>query len=41
LEKIERLQSDAAAQAYLPYGHEAVLVQSIDIGEATGLLAAR
>jgi predicted amidohydrolase len=28
-------------QAYLPYGHEGVLVQAIDVGEATGLLAAR
>jgi predicted amidohydrolase len=28
-------------QAYLPYGQEGVLVQSIDIGEATGLLATR
>lgn len=28
-------------QAYLPYGQEGVLVQAIDIGEATGLLATR
>ena len=28
-------------QAYLPYGQEGVLVQAIDVGEATGLLAAR
>jgi predicted amidohydrolase len=28
-------------QAYLPYGMEGVLVQSIDIGAATGLLASR
>jgi predicted amidohydrolase len=28
-------------QAYLPYGQEGVLVQDIDIGKATGLLASR
>jgi len=28
-------------QAYLPYGKEGVLVQEIDLGEATGLLAGR
>ena len=28
-------------QAYLPYGHEGVLVESIDPEKATGLLAAR
>jgi N-carbamoylputrescine amidase len=28
-------------QAYLPYGQESVLVQSIEVEEATGLLAAR
>jgi predicted amidohydrolase len=28
-------------QAYLPYGHEGVLVQPINVEEATGLLAAR
>jgi predicted amidohydrolase len=28
-------------QAYLPYGEEGVLVQSIDVDQATGLLAAR
>ena len=28
-------------QAYLPYGQEGVLVQAIDVKEATGLLAAR
>jgi predicted amidohydrolase len=28
-------------QAHLPYGHEGVLVQSIDVEEATGLLATR
>lgn len=28
-------------QAYLPYGEEGVLVQSIDLGQATGLLASR
>jgi predicted amidohydrolase len=28
-------------QAYLPYGEEGVLVQAIDVEEATGLLAAR
>jgi|SRR5262249_42954917 len=28
-------------QAYLPYGKEAVLVEEIDIGKATGLLASR
>jgi predicted amidohydrolase len=28
-------------QAYLPYGQEGVLVQTINVGEATGLLAAR
>ena len=28
-------------QAYLPYGQEGVLVQAIDVEEATGLLAAR
>jgi len=28
-------------QAYLPYGEEGVLVQSIDVEQATGLLAAR
>ena len=28
-------------QAYLPYGQEGVLVQAIDVGKATGLLAAR
>ncbi len=28
-------------QAYLPYGQEGVLVQTIDVEEATGLLAAR
>ncbi len=28
-------------QAYLPYGEEAVLVESIDLDEATGLLASR
>jgi hypothetical protein len=28
-------------QAYLPYGEEGVLVQAIDVGQATGLLAAR
>jgi apolipoprotein N-acyltransferase len=28
-------------QAYLPYGQEGVLVQSIDPAQATGLLAAR
>src|SRR5687768_3403156 len=30
-----------ACQAYLPYGQEGVLVQAINIDEATGLLAAR
>jgi predicted amidohydrolase len=28
-------------QAYLPYGQEGVLVQTINVGEATGLIAAR
>jgi predicted amidohydrolase len=28
-------------RAYLPYGQEGVLVQEVDLGEATGLLAAR
>ena len=28
-------------QAYLPYGQEGVLVQAIDVAEATGLMAAR
>ena len=28
-------------QAYLPYGQEGVLVQTINVEEATGLLAAR
>jgi predicted amidohydrolase len=28
-------------QAWLPYGHEGVLVQTLDLGEATGLLARR
>ena len=28
-------------QAYLPYGQEGVLVQEIDVGKATGLLAGR
>ncbi len=28
-------------QAFLPYGQEGVLVQAIDVGKATGLLAAR
>jgi predicted amidohydrolase len=28
-------------QAYLPYGQEGVLVQAIDVGQATGVLAAR
>ncbi len=28
-------------QAYLPYGQEGVLVQAINIEEATGLIAAR
>ena len=28
-------------QAYLPYGQEGVLVQAIDVEEATGLLATR
>jgi hypothetical protein len=28
-------------QAYLPYGQEGVLVQAINVDEATGLLAAR
>jgi predicted amidohydrolase len=28
-------------QAYLPYGQEGVLVQTVDVGEATGLLATR
>jgi apolipoprotein N-acyltransferase len=28
-------------QAYLPYGQEGVLVQGIELEEATGLLAAR
>ena len=28
-------------QAYLPYGQEGVLVQTIDVEEATGLLAVR
>jgi len=28
-------------QAHLPYGHEGVLVQAIDVGQATGLLATR
>jgi predicted amidohydrolase len=28
-------------QAYLPYGEEGVLVQAIDVGQATGLLAKR
>jgi predicted amidohydrolase len=28
-------------QAYLPYGQEGVLVQAIDLEEATGLLASR
>ena len=28
-------------QAYLPYGQEGVLVQAIEVGEATGLLATR
>jgi predicted amidohydrolase len=28
-------------QAYLPYGQEGVLVQAVEVGEATGLLAAR
>ena len=28
-------------QAYLPYGQEGVLVQAINVEEATGLLAAR
>jgi hypothetical protein len=27
--------------AYLPFGHEGVLVQAIKVEEATGLLAAR
>jgi hypothetical protein len=28
-------------QAHLPYGHEGVLVQALDVGQATGLIAAR
>jgi hypothetical protein len=28
-------------QAYLPYGQEGVLVQAIDVDQATGLLARR
>jgi hypothetical protein len=28
-------------QAHLPYGHEGLLVQAINVEEATGLLAAR
>jgi hypothetical protein len=28
-------------QAHLPYGQEGLLVQSIDLGAATGLLAGR
>ena len=28
-------------QAYLPYGQEGVLVQDIDVNEATGLYASR
>ena len=30
-----------ACQAFLPYGEEGVLVQAIDVEEATGLLATR
>ncbi|MBA4066298.1 MAG: carbon-nitrogen hydrolase family protein [Isosphaera sp.] len=32
---------DGTCQAHLPYGTEGVLVQPIDVGKATGLLAAR
>jgi predicted amidohydrolase len=32
---------DGKCQAFLPYGQEGVLVQSIDVDQATGILAAR
>jgi aspartate/glutamate racemase len=49
LASLNRLQEAATTliapsgecQAYLPYGEEGVLVQSIDLGQATGLLASR
>ena len=35
------IEPSGECQAYLPYGEEGVLVQSIDLGQATGLLASR
>ena len=35
------IEPSGECQAYLPYGEEGVLVQSIDLGHATGLLASR
>lgn len=36
-----RIASSGRCQAYLPYGQEGVLVQAIDLADATGVLAAR
>ncbi|MDQ2855649.1 MAG: hypothetical protein M3R68_04930 [Acidobacteriota bacterium] len=35
------IAASGQCQAYLPYGEEGVLVQAINVDEATGLLAAR
>jgi hypothetical protein len=35
------IEPSGRCRAYLPYGEEGVLVQAIDVEEATGLLAAR
>jgi predicted amidohydrolase len=35
------IKPSGGCQAYLPYGQEGVLVQAIDVEEATGLIAAR
>ena len=35
------ISPDGTRQAFLPYGEEGVLVQPIDVSEATGLLASR
>jgi hypothetical protein len=35
------IDPSGVCQAYLPYGEEGVLVQTIDLGRATGLLARR
>jgi hypothetical protein len=35
------LAPTGACLAYLPYGREGLLVQSVDVEKATGLLAAR